>query len=207
MTFSSPLKTALFSQCFFLLPPPSVSSRCLSWPTLDSIYLQAYPVRLMLSTILSSLHCGDQNGLLEIWCLLGLMIRRIQCFGETPDDSAFLQSLQCSCGVYPPLTLIEAFIAEENSAPRVRKLHLDCRGLEQTLAACCQSKTTTLYNSSRQMQTNVGTLFPSLGTKIKKLTSSDMSLDMQWRTVTFRAIFFGLYEQRNNLPVFGCLER
>ena len=44
------------------------------------------------------------------------------------DDSAFLQSLPFSCarvnGIYPPLALVEAFITEEDSAPRVRKLHL-----------------------------------------------------------------------------------
>ena len=47
---------------------------------------------------------------------------------EAPDDSAFLQSLRFSCarvsGVYPPLALAEAFITEEDSAPRVRRLHL-----------------------------------------------------------------------------------
>ena len=47
---------------------------------------------------------------------------------EAPDDSAFLQSLRFSCarvnGVYPPLALVEAFITEEDSAPRVRRLHL-----------------------------------------------------------------------------------
>ena len=47
---------------------------------------------------------------------------------EAPDDSAFLQSLRFSCarvsGVYPPLALAEAYITEEDSAPRVRRLHL-----------------------------------------------------------------------------------
>ena len=47
---------------------------------------------------------------------------------EAPDDSAFLQSLRFSCarvnGVYPPLALAEAFITEEDSAPRVQRLHL-----------------------------------------------------------------------------------
>ena len=41
---------------------------------------------------------------------------------ESPDDSAFLQSLRFSCarvnGVYPPLALVEAYITEEDSAPR-----------------------------------------------------------------------------------------
>ena len=47
---------------------------------------------------------------------------------EAPDDSAFLQSLRFSCarvsGVYPPLALAEAYITEEDSAPRMRRLHL-----------------------------------------------------------------------------------
>ena len=47
---------------------------------------------------------------------------------EAPDDSAFLQGLRFSCarvsGVYPPLALVEAYVTEEDSAPRVRRLHL-----------------------------------------------------------------------------------
>ena len=47
---------------------------------------------------------------------------------EAHDDAAFLQSLRFSCarvtGVYPPLALAEAFITEEDSAPRMRRLHL-----------------------------------------------------------------------------------
>ena len=47
---------------------------------------------------------------------------------KSPDDSAFLQSLRFSCarvnGVYPPLALVEAYITEEDSAPKVRRLHL-----------------------------------------------------------------------------------
>ena len=47
---------------------------------------------------------------------------------EAPDDSAFLQSLRISCsrvnGVYPPLALVEAFITDDDSTPRVRRLHL-----------------------------------------------------------------------------------
>ena len=47
---------------------------------------------------------------------------------EGPDDSAFLQSLRLSCsrvnGVYPPLALVEAFITDDDSTPRVRRLHL-----------------------------------------------------------------------------------
>ena len=47
---------------------------------------------------------------------------------ESRDDSAFLQSLPFSCarvnGVYPPLAVVEAYIAEEDSAPRVQRLHL-----------------------------------------------------------------------------------
>eukprot|EP00434_Breviolum_minutum_P043702 symbB.v1.2.038970.t1/scaffold6269.1/size19506/1 len=47
---------------------------------------------------------------------------------EAPDDSAFLQSLRFFCvrvnGVYPPMAQIEAYITEDDSAPRVRRLHL-----------------------------------------------------------------------------------
>ena len=47
---------------------------------------------------------------------------------EAPDDSAFLHSLQLSCsrvnGVYPPMALIEVFITDDDSTPRVRRLHL-----------------------------------------------------------------------------------
>ena len=47
---------------------------------------------------------------------------------EAPDDSAFLHSLRLSCsrdnGVYPPLALVEAFITDDDDAPRVRRLHL-----------------------------------------------------------------------------------
>ena len=47
---------------------------------------------------------------------------------EAPDDFAFLQSLRFFGarvnGVYSPLALAEAFITEEDSAPRVRRFHL-----------------------------------------------------------------------------------
>ena len=47
---------------------------------------------------------------------------------EGPDNSAFLQSLRLSCsrvnGVYPPLALVEAFITNNDSTPRVRRFHL-----------------------------------------------------------------------------------
>ena len=48
---------------------------------------------------------------------------------ESPDDSAFLQSLRFSCarvnGVYSePLALVEAYITEEDSASKVRRRHL-----------------------------------------------------------------------------------
>ena len=81
---------------------------------------------------------SDYHGLFEIWCLLRglddqddpvLLFRlKDEDLLEAPDDSAFLQSLRFSCarvnGVYPPLALAEAFTTEEDSAPRVRRLHL-----------------------------------------------------------------------------------
>ena len=46
--------------------------------------------------------------------------------------------------------------------------------------------------------TSVGILSPSRGSRTKKLTSSDMSLDTQWMAVTFRATFFGPPGQLSN---------
>ena len=47
---------------------------------------------------------------------------------EASDDSAFLHSLRLSCsrvnGVYPPMALVEVFITDDDSTPRVRRLHL-----------------------------------------------------------------------------------
>ena len=107
---------------------------------------------------------------------------------EAPDDSAFLQSLRFSCarvsGVYPPLALAEAYITEEDSAPRVRRLHLMVVDLH----------TFKLIG----VLTSVGILTPSRGSRTKRLTSSDMSLDTQWMAVTFRATFFGPPGQQNN---------
>ena len=105
---------------------------------------------------------------------------------EAPDDSAFLQSLRFSCarvnGVYPPLALVEACITEEDSrAPRVRRLHLMVVDLTR-----------------RRRLAAIGILSPSLGRKIKRLTSSDMSLDTQWMAVSYRATFFGPHGLRNN---------
>eukprot|EP00434_Breviolum_minutum_P037644 symbB.v1.2.033388.t1/scaffold4123.1/size58836/8 len=47
-------------------------------------------------------------------------------------------------------------------------------------------------------QKSVCILSLSRGSKTKRLTSLDMSLDMQWMEVTFRVTFFGLYGQQNN---------
>ena len=57
---------------------------------------------------------------------------------EAPDDSASLQSLRFPCarviGVYPPLALAEAFITEEDSAPRGAKAAPHGCGPAQTQA-------------------------------------------------------------------------
>ena len=49
---------------------------------------------------------------------------------RAPDDSAFLQSLRFSCSrviaVYPPLALAEAFITEEDNAPRAKAAPHGC---------------------------------------------------------------------------------
>ena len=45
---------------------------------------------------------------------------------ESPDDSTFLQRFSCARvnGVYRPLVLVEAYITEEDSASKMRRLHL-----------------------------------------------------------------------------------
>ena len=50
---------------------------------------------------------------------------------------------------------------------------------------------------------NAGTHFPSHGSKIRKLTSYDMSLGMQWMALTCRATFSGPYGLR--IIPFGAL--
>ena len=113
---------------------------------------------------------------------------------EAPDDSAFLQSLRFSCarvnGVYPPLALAEAFITEEDSAPRVRRLHLIVVDLHRRRRLA--DRVRRLFSDIQVgVLTSVGTPSPSRGCQIKRLTSSDMSLAMQWMAVTFRATCFG----------------
>ena len=74
----------------------------------------------------------DHHRLLEIWGQFQYPVFLIRLKDddllESPDDSAFLQSLRYSCarvnGVYPPLALAEAYITEEDNAPKVRRLHL-----------------------------------------------------------------------------------
>ena len=69
------------------------------------------------------------------------------------DDSAFLQSLRFSCarvnGVYPPLALAEAFITEEDSAPRVRRLHLIVVDLHRRRRLADRVREALLGHSSR----------------------------------------------------------
>ena len=116
---------------------------------------------------------------------------------EAPDDSAFLQSLRFSCarvnGVYPPLALVEAFITEEDSAPRVRRLHLMVVDLNRRrrLAARVMRQL-----SNIQVDRCAAECWNTL--PIPWLTSSDMSLDTQWMAVTYRATFFGPHGLWNN---------
>ena len=72
----------------------------------------------------------DMRGLVGAATIVGCL-KYGACFSglDDQDDPVFLmQSLRFSCarvsGVYPPLALVEAYITEEDSAPRVRRLHL-----------------------------------------------------------------------------------
>ena len=81
------------------------------------------------ATIIGCLKYGASfSGLDEQEDLVFLIRLKDDDLLESPDDSAFLQSLRFSCarvnGVYPPLALVEAYITEEDSAPKVRRLHL-----------------------------------------------------------------------------------
>ena len=122
---------------------------------------------------------------------------------EAPDDSAFLQShgspVRELTGVYPPLALAEAYITEEDSAPRVRRLHLMVvdlhrrrRMADRVLRLLLDIQIDRCADECWKM------LSPSRGSGIKRLTSFDMSLDMQWMAVTFRATYFGPHGQQNN---------
>ena len=117
---------------------------------------------------------------------------------EAPDDSAFLQSLRFSCsrviGVFPPLALAEAFITEEDNAPRVRRLHLMVVDLHRRRRVLRLLVDIQIDRCADEC----GILSPSRGSRTKRLISSDMFLDAQWMAVTFRATFFGPPGQLNN---------
>ena len=135
---------------------------------------------------------------------------------EAPDDSAFLQSLRFSCarvsGVYPPLALVEAYITEEDSAPRVRRLHLMIVDLHRRRRMADRVLRLLVdLQVDRCAEECLHTLPIPWGNRTKRRTSLDMSLDTQWKEVTFLATFFGLHGQQNNpsgalMPgkVIGC---
>ena len=121
---------------------------------------------------------------------------------EASDDAAFLQSLQHSCarvsGVYPPLALVEAYITEEDSAPRVRRLHLIIVDLHRRRRMAHRVlKLLTDLQIDRCAGECLNTL-PIPWKPNRKLTSLDMCLDMQWKVVTSRATSYGPLGQRNN---------
>ena len=97
---------------------------------------------------------------------------------EAPDDSAFLQSLQHSCArvncVYPPMSLIEAYMTENDSAEHFQTF------------------------KSISMQQRHSTPFQFRGSRTKMLVSLGVSLVTRWMAATFRAIFYGPYGHLNN---------
>ena len=133
--------------------------------------------------------------LFEVWCILQWTERtRWSSFshpsqgwrtGEAPDDSAFLQSLRHSCarvnGVYPPMSLIEAYITEDDSAPRVRRLHLIVVDRVWRIL------------SNLQIDQHAAETLHTLPIPV----SLGMSLVTRWMAATFRAIFYGPYGHLN----------
>ena len=95
------------------------------------------------------------------------------------------------------LALAEAFITEEDSAPRVRRLQLmvDLHRRRRMANRVLRLRVDIQVDG---VLTSVGILSPSRGSRTKRLTSSDMSLDTQWMAVSFRATFFGPPGQLNN---------
>ena len=132
---------------------------------------------------------------------------------ESPDDSAFLQSLRFSCarvnGVYPPLALVEAYITEEDSASKVRRLHLIVVDLHRRRRMA--DRVLRLLVDLQVDRCAEECLYRSRGNRIKRPTNFDMSLVTQWKEVTSRATSFGRRGLQNNpsgalMPgkVIGC---
>ena len=135
---------------------------------------------------------------------------------ESPDDSAFLQSLRYSCarvnGVYPPLALVEAYITEEDNASKVRRLHLIVVDLHRRRRMA--DRVLRLLGDlqvDRCAEVCLHTLYQSRGNRIKRPTNFAMSLVTQWKEVTSRATSFGRSVLQNNpsgalMPgkVIGC---
>ena len=120
---------------------------------------------------------------------------------EAPDDSAFLQSLRFSCarvnGVYPPMALVEAYITENDRAPRVRRLHLIVVDLHRRRRMADRVWRVLLdLQVDRYAEEILNT--QSRGSRTKRLISLGMSLATRWMAVTFRATSCGPYGRLNN---------
>ena len=134
---------------------------------------------------------------------------------ESPDDSVFLQSLGFSCarvnGVYPPLALVEAYITEEDSAPKVRRLHLIVVDLHRRRRMADRVLRLLVdLQVDRCAEECLHTL-PIPWNRTKRPTNFDMSLVTQWKEVTLLATSFGRLGLQNNpsgalMPgkVIGC---
>ena len=114
-------------------------------------------------------------------------------------------------GVYPPLALVEAYITEEDNAPKVRRLHLILVDLHRRRRMADRVLRLLVdLQVDRCAEECLHTL-PIPWKQTKRPTNFDMSLVTQWKEVTFRATSFGRHGLQNNpsgalMPgeVIGC---
>ena len=100
------------------------------------------------------------------------------------------------------------FITEEDSAPRVRRLHLMVVDLHRRRRMADRVLRLLVDIQMIGVLTSVGILSPSRGSRTKRLISSDMSLDTQWMAVTFRANLpcYILWPARTAEQSFWCID-
>ena len=95
-------------------------------------------------------------------------------------------------GVYPPLSLVEAYITEEDSAPRVRRLHLMVVDLHRRRRMADRVRRLLVdIQVDRYAEECLNTLPIPWKQNQEAYPALDMSLDTQWMAVTFRATFSG----------------